>query len=628
MSITPLIKLDNVSKYYKTKTGVSEGMRKVSLEFYNNEFVGITGESGSGKTTLLNVISGLDSYEDGELYYNGLETSHYNIKDFEKFRAENIAFVFQDYNIIESYSVLDNVMIALIAQNYPKKEIKKRALELIEKVGLISHTHHKSSKLSGGQKQRVVIARALAKDAPIILADEPTGNLDSQSSKEVLDLLKDISKDKLVILVSHNLEEVRKYATRNIIMENGNIKNDIKLVDTNIKPSNIKEDFTKSNSVSKGFKIAYRNLLSTPKRTIFSLLLSSLVLFSFIYFYSTIYANFLNNILMSNDNNSELLVVKRDGTSYSVNDLNKFKITKESTYFFDFEYEELNLEFIEGTNERHYKISEGSLSSALREEELIAGRLPKSGNEIVIRKSRYGLDAEINLSDEVYIQNKIYKVVGINEYVNYTNTYKIYFYDEYIYKSINNNFKLTNEAEALIRNDYNFNNLVIRSKDRNASLIYKRNIDTDTYQIIDQDLRFENEMKAVIGFFKIFLWLVLLLILQVIFLIVYQILKNIMESRKKDFSVYRSVGINETEVSLMILFEQLLISLIASIILIFTFNLLANQSPFFYNIIRNLNFNTYFIIVVIFAYFSLRQGQKFNKKIFNQTVIEALKEDD
>src|SRR5690625_1681586 len=328
MSITPLIKLDNVSKYYKTKTGVSEGMRKVSLEFYNNEFVGITGESGSGKTTLLNVISGLDSYEDGELYYNGLETSHYNIKDFEKFRAENIAFVFQDYNIIESYSVLDNVMIALIAQNYPKKEIKKRALELIEKVGLISHTHHKSSKLSGGQKQRVVIARALAKDAPIILADEPTGNLDSQSSKEVLDLLKDISKDKLVILVSHNLEEVRKYATRNIIMENGNIKNDIKLDETNIKPSNIKEDFTKSNSVSKGFKIAYRNLLSTPKRTIFSLLLSSLVLFSFIYFYSTIYANFLNNILMSNDNNSELLVVKRDGTSYSINDLNKFKDRK------------------------------------------------------------------------------------------------------------------------------------------------------------------------------------------------------------------------------------------------------------------------------------------------------------
>ncbi|NLB48297.1 MAG: ABC transporter ATP-binding protein, partial [Erysipelotrichia bacterium] len=313
----PLIKLSHVSKYYKTRTGVSEGMRDINLEFYNNEFVAITGESGSGKTTLLNVISGLDTYEDGELFYEGRETSHYTVKDFEKFRARNIGFVFQNYNVIDAYTVYDNVELALLAQNYPKAKIKGRAIKLIEQVGLLSHINQRTSKLSGGQKQRVVIARALAKDAPIILADAPTGNLDEQSGDEVLSLLKEISKDRLVIMVSHNMKEVDKFATRKIIMSDGNIKNDIILEKTISLKANLNADKTKNNSFKKGFKIAFKNILKTPKRSIFTLFLSSIVLFIIVYFYSTLVVNVVDSITNNLSSDAKIALVKRDESKFT-----------------------------------------------------------------------------------------------------------------------------------------------------------------------------------------------------------------------------------------------------------------------------------------------------------------------
>ena len=221
-----MLKLQNVSKYYSSNEVVALGLRKVNLEFELGEFVAVTGESGSGKSTLLNVISGLDSYEDGEMYVNGEETSYFSIEEWEAFRRQYIGFVFQSYNIIDSYSVLENVMIALTIQGYDKATRKERALKLIDQVGLSTHVHHKASKLSGGQKQRCVIARALAKDCPIIVADEPTGNLDSESSKNILSLLKEISKDKLVIVVTHNYDEVSAYATRKIRLFDGEVVED------------------------------------------------------------------------------------------------------------------------------------------------------------------------------------------------------------------------------------------------------------------------------------------------------------------------------------------------------------------------------------------------------------------
>ena len=221
-----MIKLKNVSKYYYSKGMISSGISRINLDFDLGEFVIITGESGSGKTTLLNVISGLDSYEDGEMYINGVETSHYIESDFEEYRKKYIGNIFQDFNLINSYSVYQNVELTLMINGYGSEEIRKRVPAILDRVGLSSHAKTKVSRLSGGQKQRVAIARALAKDTDIIVADEPTGNLDSTAAEEIAKLLSEISRDKLVIVVTHNYEQFEQYATRKIKMHDGKVAED------------------------------------------------------------------------------------------------------------------------------------------------------------------------------------------------------------------------------------------------------------------------------------------------------------------------------------------------------------------------------------------------------------------
>lgn len=221
-----VIQLKNVSKYYYSKGMIASGISKVNLTLNIGEFVVITGESGSGKSTLLNVISGLDSYEDGEMYINGEETSHYVAADFEEYRKKYIGNIFQNFNLVNSYTVYQNVELILLINGYKKDEIKKRITDILRRVGMSEFANTKVSKLSGGQKQRVSIARALAKDTDIIVADEPTGNLDSESAEGIARLLSEISKDKLVIVVTHNYEQFAAYATRKIKMHDGKIAED------------------------------------------------------------------------------------------------------------------------------------------------------------------------------------------------------------------------------------------------------------------------------------------------------------------------------------------------------------------------------------------------------------------
>ena len=220
-----LLTLTDIGKIYVSEGNVTVGIRGVNLSFDRGEFVAVTGKSGSGKSTLLNVISGMDSYEEGELTVEGHATSHYLQPDWEEYREKYISFIFQDYNIIDSFTVLQNVELALMHIE-DKKERRARAMELIERVGLSSHKNHKGSKLSGGQKQRTVIARALAKDSPIILADEPTGNLDSVTSREIIELLYEVSRDKLLIVVTHSFDDFEEYATRHIRIFDGAIESD------------------------------------------------------------------------------------------------------------------------------------------------------------------------------------------------------------------------------------------------------------------------------------------------------------------------------------------------------------------------------------------------------------------
>ena len=220
-----LLQLKDIGKIYVSDNNVAVGIRGVNLSFECGEFVAITGKSGSGKSTLLNVISGMDTYEEGELFIENQPTSHYLQPEWEDYREKYISFIFQDYNIIDSLTVLQNVELALMHIEDVKQR-RARAMELIDKVGLTSHIKHKGSKLSGGQKQRTVIARALAKDSPIILADEPTGNLDSRTSEEILHLLKEVSKDKLLIVVTHNFEQVEAHATRHVRIFDGAVESD------------------------------------------------------------------------------------------------------------------------------------------------------------------------------------------------------------------------------------------------------------------------------------------------------------------------------------------------------------------------------------------------------------------
>ena len=224
-----MIQLKNVSKFYYSKGMIASGISKVNLTLDKGEFVVITGESGSGKSTLLNVISGLDSYEEGEMYIDGKETSHYLASDFEEYRKKYIGNIFQHFNLVNSYTVYQNVELILRINGYSKADTKKRVTEILQRVGLSAYAKTKVSKHSGGQKQRVSIARALAKDTDIIVADEPTGNLDSTSAAGIVELLSAISRDKLVIVVTHNFEQFEAYATRKIKMYDGKVVEDEKV---------------------------------------------------------------------------------------------------------------------------------------------------------------------------------------------------------------------------------------------------------------------------------------------------------------------------------------------------------------------------------------------------------------
>ena len=221
-----MLQIINVYKQYKTGNLIQKALDNVSLNLRDNEFVAILGPSGSGKTTLLNIIGGLDRYDDGDLIINGISTKKYKDRDWDSYRNHTIGFVFQSYNLIPHQTILANVELALTISGVPKNKRKKRAIEALEQVGLANQLHKKPNQLSGGQMQRVAIARALVNNPDIVLADEPTGALDSDTSIQVMELLKEVAKDRLVVMVTHNPELAENYATRIVNIKDGKILSD------------------------------------------------------------------------------------------------------------------------------------------------------------------------------------------------------------------------------------------------------------------------------------------------------------------------------------------------------------------------------------------------------------------
>ena len=221
-----MLQIKGISKQYRTGDLIQQALNDVSLNLRDNEFVSILGPSGSGKTTLLNVIGGLDRYDAGDLVINGISTKEYKDRDWDAYRNHTIGFVFQSYNLIPHQTILANVELALTIGGISRNDCRERARKALEEVGLGDQLHKKPNQMSGGQMQRVAIARALVNDPEVLLADEPTGALDSETSIQVMELLKKVAGNRLVVMVTHNSELARQYSTRIVKLRDGRVTDD------------------------------------------------------------------------------------------------------------------------------------------------------------------------------------------------------------------------------------------------------------------------------------------------------------------------------------------------------------------------------------------------------------------
>ena len=441
-----MLKLKNVSKFYYNKGVIASGFNKVSIEFNINEFVAIVGESGSGKSTLLNVISGLDSYEEGEMYINGEETSHYRESDFEEYRKKYVSNIFQNFNLVSSYTVYQNVELVLLLNGYKHKEVKEKVLEIIDRVGLTKYRHTKASKLSGGQKQRVAIARALAKETPIIVCDEPTGNLDSKSAKSIIKLLKEISKDKLVIIVTHNLEQVEDLATRIVRMHDGKIVSDKKIKEVS-KDKELPIPESHSIGLFNIIRLGIRNTFNIVPKFILLFIVFLFITASLLTEYGSLKKNEYeeskngNNYYFTDTKDTRIIIKKKDGNSISnedftkIKELNNVKSVIKSDLLVD-----TNIWFQNESGE--FYLNGNMYDISMLDTSLVAGRMPESYDEVVYVTNDYDYLFTERLNDALnqeyyYEGNKQsikLKVVGVSYLPENDYNSKIYAKEELLDK--------------------------------------------------------------------------------------------------------------------------------------------------------------------------------------------------
>ena len=390
-----IISLRNVSKFYYSKGIIASGISKVDLDLDIGEFVVITGESGSGKSTLLNVISGLDTYEEGEMYIEGKETSHYTISDFEEYRKKYISCIFQSFNLISSYTVYQNVALAMQIDGVSPHEIKRRAHEIIDKVGLSRYSSSKVSRLSGGQKQRVAIARALAKDTKILVADEPTGNLDSTAAEGIVDLLTEIAKDRLVVVVTHNFDQFKAHATRVIKMHDGKIIEDTgsKAASAPSKTMPADESTGAKHQAPKGIsyfdqiRLGVRNTFNLPAKFL-------LLLMVFVFVVSAVTAQYVTvkkqkdttseagwNNYFQNYDPKRIVIVKQDHSPFTRAD---YKAIEEAPHVERLIREDMIYDSMSYIESGDFGFSGYMLSISNLTGELTFGRMPEKDDEVVI----------------------------------------------------------------------------------------------------------------------------------------------------------------------------------------------------------------------------------------------------
>ena len=498
-----MLKLENVSKIYYTNGIVATGISKVNLELNIGEFVIITGESGSGKSTLLNVISGIDSYEEGEMYINGKETSHYTEKDFEEYRKKYIANIFQSFNLINSYTVYQNVELVLLLNGYKRRQIKKKVLDIIDKVGLTKFKNTKVSKLSGGQKQRVAIARAIVKDTPIIVADEPTGNLDTKSAYEIIELLKNVAKDKLVVIVTHNIEQVEKYATRIIKMHDGRMIQNTKIKNIN-EDSKITQASGKNITIPNQYRLGIRNTFNIFSKFILLFIVFTFMSVAFLSEYSAFklvehsteessgYSANLRDI-----SKERILINKQNREPFTEDDYNKIKQLSNIDYIVEDDIS-LDTEFIlrnDTLNTYGYIKDINNFKGNLD-----IGRMPENDDEIILKanKDDYTITQMLDetLNSEFSLQKsyregdtiRTVKIVGIQ--YNENNT----IYDRTFYVS--------NEVKKVVRsyvhNQYSDMKTLLNDKYVQYNIETSENVEPGT-AIVNDDLKYQFKNNKIIN---------------------------------------------------------------------------------------------------------------------------------
>ncbi len=443
MQHPPLIQLKNIGKIYVSEGNVAVGIRGVDLSFARGEFVAITGASGSGKSTLLNVISGMDTYEEGEMLVEGEPTSHFVQKDWETFRENYISFIFQDYNIIESFTVLQNVELALLHIEDPAAR-REKAMELLRRVGMEAHIKHKGSKLSGGQKQRTVIARALAKDSPIILADEPTGNLDSQSSREIIELLREVSTDKLVIVVTHNFDEVEHCATRHIRVFDGAVELDHtvrptpevvveeKPEDAPLPPPSLTQRTART--LRDGIRLGRVRFAAMPKLAVFLCCLMTLTALVLAFMTATSYeaTGLFDKELMFTHMDGRVVLVRTDGAVMTDRELADLaaELGATDSMHYDFMLDRTIWVMLgEDMDIQSYQFSFGYPATDLK---LDAGRYPERDDEVILDvpisvKKYLGGDHFEETEFPLLFNMATYRVVGVRYYYDNTRTPRMLF---------------------------------------------------------------------------------------------------------------------------------------------------------------------------------------------------------
>lgn len=498
-----MLKLENVSKIYYTNGIVATGISKVNLELNIGEFVVITGESGSGKSTLLNVISGIDSYEEGEMYINGKETSHYTEKDFEEYRKKYIANIFQSFNLINSYTVYQNVELVLLLNGYKKRQIKKKVLDIIDKVGLTKFKNTKVSKLSGGQKQRVAIARAIVKDTPIIVADEPTGNLDTKSAYEIIELLKNVAKDKLVVIVTHNIEQVEKYATRIIKMHDGRMIQNTEIKNIN-EDSKITQASGKNITIPNQYRLGIRNTFNIFSKFILLFIVFTFMSVAFLSEYSAFklvehsteessgYSANLRDI-----SKERILINKQNREPFTEDDYNKIKQLSNIDYIVEDDIS-LDTEFIlrnDTLNTYGYIKDINNFKGNID-----IGRMPENDDEIILKanKDDYTITQMLDetLNSEFSLQKsyregdtiRTVKIVGIQ--YNENNT----IYDRTFYVS--------NEVKKVVRsyvhNQYSDMKTLLNDKYVQYNIETSENVEPGT-AIVNDDLKYQFKNNKIIN---------------------------------------------------------------------------------------------------------------------------------